>query len=71
MLRHVWEWFIEINAAATGGGGMGPVTISWVDLKAWADMTGEQPEPWEVRLILQLSNLQARIAADASKDPGA
>ncbi|WP_347513823.1 hypothetical protein [Mesorhizobium sp. CAU 1741] len=41
--------------------------IGWRDLQAWRDMTSEAIEPWEARLIVRLSNLQARIASEEAK----
>ncbi|WP_442800902.1 phage tail assembly chaperone [Shinella pollutisoli] len=68
LLVHVWDWFLEIYGGASGGG-MGPPTITWPDVRAWSDLTRERPEPWEARLILRLSGMQARIASERAASP--
>lgn len=42
----MFEWFCE-----TYSGG----TASWAELKAWADMTGEQPTTRELRLMRKIA----------------
>lgn len=66
-MAHVWNWFCEISAGASGGGGMGPVTVTWVDLRAWRELTGEAVEPWEAKLILRLSTMRANIEGEEAE----
>ncbi|MGE0290333.1 MAG: hypothetical protein AB7I42_24885 [Bradyrhizobium sp.] len=62
---HVWQWFWDIlNGCANG---MGPATIGWLDLQAWRAITGERPEPWEVRLLFRLSVLRASIEGEENR----
>src|SRR5690606_37107564 len=62
-LIYLWNWFVEVMSGASGGGS-GPTTIAWVDLRAWADQTGEVVEPWESRLMIRLSVLRAEIESE-------
>lgn len=62
-LAYLWNRFVEIMEGASGGG-MGPATITWTDLAAWGDLTGEAQEPWECRLLMRLSVLRAEIASE-------
>ena len=54
--QHVWEWFLELNAARTGNG-FGPNPITFQELKAWADLTGRNPKPMEVHWLKTLDRL--------------
>lgn len=46
---------------------MGPIFVTWQDIRAWCDMTGEEPRPWESRLILRLSVMRANIEGEAAE----
>lgn len=50
---HVWLWFVELDEARTVSG-FGASSISYVDIKAWAELTGRDPTPFEVRLLRRL-----------------
>ena len=52
-VAHVWEWFIELGNARTRTES-GPGPISFLEIKAWADLTGNVPTPEETRLIKRL-----------------
>lgn len=39
------EWFIELR-----------YNFGYVDVKAWADLVGVNPEPWEVNLLMGMSS---------------
>ena len=53
--RHVWDWFWELNDRRTSGdGAANPLT--WVELHAWAAMTGATVRPMESRLIMSMDN---------------
>jgi hypothetical protein len=51
--------------------GMGPVTLTWVDLEAWQRATGVSLHPWQARLLRQLSSeyLAESSIADAHDAP--
>lgn len=68
-VAYLWHWFIEVAAGASGGGGFGPVVVSWHDVAEWSRMTGTRPDPWEAALLIRLGNLRARIETeDADKN---
>ncbi len=41
-VQHVWDWFIDLAACEN---------ISYVELRAWVDMTGNLPSPMEVDML--------------------
>lgn len=57
-LAYLWIWFVEIYSGVSGGGFSVP-GVGWTDLAAWAALTGEQPEPWEARVLVDLGSLKA------------
>jgi hypothetical protein len=56
-LAHVWAWFCDLDA-----GRAGKAPISWSDLKAWAELTGRTPRPWEVHLLRKLDRVRLEVA---------
>lgn len=50
-VAHIWRWFVEI-AAGRGSNGWGPNPISYLDIDAWARLTGTIMRPTEVRAIV-------------------
>jgi hypothetical protein len=50
---HILARLIEIGI--TQPGGMGPVPLSWSEIANWQRDTGVRLEPWEARLMRQLS----------------
>jgi hypothetical protein len=52
-LQHVWEWFGELSSSRSGNGG-GPNPLSFVEIEAWARLTGRLPAPREVQAIMAL-----------------
>ncbi len=47
---HLWEWFHELSAARHYDDGR-PKAITFADIKAWSELTGEKPDPWEVATL--------------------
>lgn len=45
--QHIWQWFCALAAASPEG-------ITYREIEAWSRLTGHQPTPQEVRLIMQL-----------------
>jgi hypothetical protein len=54
LAAHVWGWFIELARCRTYGGMGNPLPISYRDVVAWRDMTGVEPEPWELKAIFAI-----------------
>jgi len=52
-VEHVWGWFMELHTQR-GSNGFGENSLSFVDMEAWARLTGRSVRPWEVQLILAL-----------------
>lgn len=52
-LEHVWNWFSDLCGARTSNGfGLNPITFS--EIAAWAQLTGNAPSSWEVSLLKRL-----------------
>jgi len=52
-LAYLWEWFVELDRAR-GSTGFAMSPIGFVDIQAWASLTGRRPYPEEVHALLQL-----------------
>lgn len=71
-LDHVWRWYCELGGARTSNGfGLNP--ISFTEIRAWADLTGADPTPWEVGLLKRLDAVtlanQKNSATPAEDEP--
>lgn len=51
--EHVWAWFEELDRGR-GTGGFGPATIGYLDVLAWAMLTGVLIRPCEVAAIMAI-----------------
>jgi hypothetical protein len=47
---HVWQWFHEVSSQRQTG----PESLSWSDLRAWAELSGSQPTPQEIGLLVAM-----------------
>ena len=59
-LEHVWAWFQDLNRGR-GGNGFGANPLSWADIKAWMDLTGARPSPWEISLLKNLDLIYLEV----------
>lgn len=59
-LEHVWSWFLEL-CGGRGNTGFGPSPIAFNEIKAWSELTGTYPSPWEVTLLKRLDSLYLSI----------
>jgi hypothetical protein len=60
------ELLLEAGPVQSSGMGVGPVT--WGELESWQRQTGLQLQPWEVRLLRDLSRAYA-VQLDAAHEP--
>lgn len=68
-VEHLWDWFVELNAAR-GSTGFGPAPLGYAEIRAWAALTDRQPSPWEVETLKTLDEAWlASLADSASKTP--
>lgn len=61
-LEYLWGWFLDIGS--TRGGGYGPAPITYPDIDAWARLTGNDPTPWEVRMLRRIDNAYMAFQAE-------
>jgi len=54
MQTHIGGWFGELMNARQAGFGLSPV--SFAEMKAWAELTGREPAPIEVRVLRQIDS---------------
>lgn len=52
-VEHLWLWFCDLSSARTGSG-FGANPISYVEIAAWARLTGNDPTPWEVSVLRRM-----------------
>lgn len=70
MIAYLWRWFNEVIAGVPSSG-MGPQVMTWSDIRAWSDLTGEVLEPWEARALVTLGMTRAAVLSEeATKKHG-
>jgi hypothetical protein len=60
-ILYLWEYFCELS----GGRQMseaGPGPISYREIKAWSDMTGNALAPWEVETVKRIDAVYLKLA---------
>lgn len=66
---HVWTWFLELNETRGGSAGAGgvflPQPLRFVELDAWARLTGRRPTETETHLLRAID----RLWLSAPEDP--
>ncbi len=60
-LEYLWVWYLQLSRARTYGMG-GPDPIRYVDIQAWAALTGQHPFPHEVDALLQIDTAACNAA---------
>lgn len=63
--EHIWEWFWQLNRGRTCGMGMNPIT--WPEIDAWANRTGNNPKQWELDAITGIDMAFITINTPAPK----
>jgi hypothetical protein len=66
---HIWYWFMDLSAGR-GSNGFGPNPISWLDLLAWATLTGQIARPAEIEAIMALDRVWLAAQAKNVPHPG-
>lgn len=57
LVQYLFEWFLELSAQRSSNGfGANPLTFA--ECAAWATLTGREPSPWEVALLMRLDAVQ-------------
>lgn len=49
----LWTWFWEL-AQGRRNSGFGPERLTHTDIKAWAELMGERPSPWQVQALMSM-----------------
>lgn len=53
---YLWEWFIELNNARQYSMD-GALSLTYTEIKSWAELMGRTPSYEDVRIIKQLDSI--------------
>jgi len=68
LASHIWGWFIDLARCRQYAGMGSAMPISYRDVQAWRDVTGAEPEPWELNAIFAIDAAwMAQVAKDQEK----
>ncbi len=60
-LVYLWLWFCELDAAR-GGNGFGLNPLGFTEISAWAQLTRNSPQPWEIEVLRRIDAVRIRVA---------
>lgn len=55
-LRYIWEWFIDLSAGR-GYSEVGPLPLTYTEIKAWSDLTSQKTNAWEIDILKQIDRV--------------
>ncbi|MCB2186481.1 MAG: hypothetical protein KQJ78_08695 [Deltaproteobacteria bacterium] len=64
--RQAWEWFWDLSAGRGSDGG-GAAPLSYREIWAWRELTGENPRPWEIALLRTMDRVYLGFVAEANR----
>ena len=62
-----WEWFCELNSGRQSNG-MGANVLGWGEIKAWAELTGNKPTPFDIEVIKRVDIAFIESSVDEQKN---
>jgi len=62
-MTYLWRWFIELHRGRTTNG-MGPTRATHQDVLAWMQLSGAQPQQWELRALMSLGSLWINVNSE-------
>ena len=68
-VEYLWNWFTEIMDGVAANGMTVPI-LTWDNIATWAQLMELDPEPWECRALIRLSNTRAIVFLDEQKKHG-
>lgn len=68
LVRHVWEWFGELQREREYAGMGAALPLSSYRIKGWAELYGRNPRKIELFLLRMLDDIYLTKQAEMSKD---
>ena len=56
---YLWTWFVELHQGRQSGFGAQP--LAWIEMLAWATLTGRHVTPWEVHCLRAIDSVWMRV----------
>lgn len=66
-LRYLWRWYQSLSLGRGSSGFGGPNPLSFLEVAAWAQLTGVQIDRWELEIIKSIDVMYLASFADESK----
>jgi hypothetical protein len=64
-LAYLWSWFIELSYGLAPG--FGPAMATWDNVGWWSQLMRIALDPWEARMLVELSAMRASIVSEKPK----
>jgi len=56
VVQYIWEWFCDLSGGRSySEAGPGPLT--YTEIRSWAELTREELEAWEVKVLKRIDRL--------------
>ena len=52
-LQYMWGWFCDLSGGR-GYSETGPAPLTYTEIKAWAELTKQDPEAWEIEVLKRI-----------------
>jgi len=55
-IEYIWEWFCDLSGGRDYTE-VGPLPLTYTEIKAWSELTKQGPEAWEVKTLKRIDRL--------------
>lgn len=66
-LEHIWQWFWQLHSTRQSGMN-GPLPLSYQEIKAWLELTGQAIYSSEIQIIRQLDNVYLNFSHKKARE---
>ena len=55
-LQYIWSWFCDLSGGR-GYSESGPGPLTYTEIKAWSELTRQEPEAWEIKTLKKIDRI--------------
>ena len=55
-LQYIWSWFCDLSGGR-GYSEAGPGPLTYAEIRAWAELTKQDPEAWEIQTLKRIDRI--------------
>lgn len=62
-IQYLWSLFLELSGTRSQGHS-GPLPISYQEILAWRELTGNEISPWEIEVIKRIDKIYVKVVSN-------